>query len=74
MAQRIGRGEYRARATEFPWAPEFVPLCSTSFDVQIPPFGSRQFPAQAFHVQSVDLLKELLRDSDAFLALRIDGI
>lgn len=23
---------------------EFVPLCSTAFDVQIPPFGSRQFP------------------------------
>ena len=26
MAQRIGRGEYRAHAREFPWAPEFVPL------------------------------------------------
>jgi hypothetical protein len=42
-------------------------------------FGSRQFPAQAFHVQSVDLLKELLPDSAgdsaAFLALRwIAGI
>ena len=37
-------------------------------------FGCRQFPAQAFHDQSVYLFKELLRDSDAFLALRIDGL
>jgi hypothetical protein len=29
---------------------------------------------QAFHDQSVDLLKELLRDSDVFLALRIDAL
>ena len=25
---------------------ELVPLCSTAFDVQIPPFGSRQFPVE----------------------------
>jgi hypothetical protein len=37
-------------------------------------FGCRQFPAQAFRDLSVDLLRELLRDSDAFLALRIDGL
>jgi hypothetical protein len=36
--------------------------------------GCRQIPAQAIHDQSVDLLKELLRDSDVFLALRIDGL
>jgi GGDEF domain-containing protein len=33
MAQRIGRGEYRARATEFPWAPEFVPLAAALDDM-----------------------------------------
>ena len=37
-------------------------------------FGCRQFPAQAFHDQSVDLLKELLRDSDVYLALQVDGL
>jgi hypothetical protein len=36
--------------------------------------GCRQIPAQAFHDQSVDLLKELLRDSDVYLALRIDEL
>jgi hypothetical protein len=36
--------------------------------------AAARFPAQAFHDQSVDLLKELLRDSDVFLALRIDGL
>src|ERR1700730_7046727 len=39
---------------------------------QGPRFSRRQFSAQAFHDQSVDLLKGLLRDSDVFLALRID--
>jgi hypothetical protein len=37
-------------------------------------FGCRQIPPQAFHDQSVDLLKKLLRDSDVFFALRIDGL
>src|ERR1700730_8855890 len=36
--------------------------------------GCRQIPAQAFPVQSVDLLKKLLRDSAVFLALRIDAL
>ena len=36
--------------------------------------GCRQIPAQAFHDQSVDILKELLRDSDVYLALRIDEV
>src|ERR1700730_9332147 len=36
--------------------------------------GCRQIPAQAFHDQSVDILKELLRDSDIYLALRIDEL
>ena len=36
--------------------------------------GCHQIPAQAFHVQSVDLLKGLLRDSDVFLALRMDAL
>ena len=36
--------------------------------------GCRQIPAQAFHDQSVDILKELLRDSDVYLALRIDEL
>jgi hypothetical protein len=36
--------------------------------------GCRQIPAQAFHDQSVDILKELLRDSEVYLALRIDEL
>ncbi len=27
-------------------APELVPLCSISYDVLIPPFGSREFPVE----------------------------
>jgi hypothetical protein len=36
--------------------------------------GCRQIPAQAFHDQSVNFLKQLLRDSDVFLSLRIDRL
>ena len=32
-AERFGRGEFEARATELPWAPEFVPLAAALDDM-----------------------------------------
>src|ERR1700752_3878785 len=42
---------------------QFSVLSSASNARQDSRLGCRQIPAQAFHDQSVDLLKELLRDS-----------
>jgi GGDEF domain-containing protein len=33
IAQRIGRGDFSARAAELPWAPEFVPLAAALDDM-----------------------------------------
>lgn len=56
--------------------PEFVPLCSTAFDVQIPPFGSRQFPLDhggnshfSLKTRGDAIVLQMLRPSDPALKL-----
>jgi GGDEF domain-containing protein len=41
IAQRIGRGDFSARAAELPWAPEFVPL-AVALDDMAGQLGSRE--------------------------------
>lgn len=40
-------------------APQLTPICSTAFDVQIPPFGARQFPVE--------------RDGNSYFSLKTEG-
>jgi hypothetical protein len=56
--------------------PEFVPLCSSAFDVQIPPFGSRQFPLDkggnthfTLKTRGEAIVLQMLRPSDATVNL-----
>lgn len=56
--------------------PEFVPLCSTAFDVQIPPFGSRQFPLDhggnshfSLKTRGDAIVLQMLRPSDSAVKL-----
>jgi hypothetical protein len=52
--------------------PEFVPLCSSAIDVQIAPFGSRQFPLDhggnshfSLKTRGEAIVLQMLRPSDS---------
>lgn len=56
--------------------PEFVPLCSTAFDVQVPPFGSHLFPLDhhgnsqfSLRTRGTAIVLQMLRQSDPAVKL-----
>jgi xanthosine utilization system XapX-like protein len=60
--------------------PELEPVCSATFGVQIPPFGTRQFPVErdgnthfSLRTQGAAIVLQMLHDSDAGVKLYTVG-